>query len=270
MGEKATWARFGLNLESGEAFAAARRITSHGKIRLRGLHSHIGTFVLEAARYERQVEKMIRFAYEVEDRLGQSIEYLDIGGGFASQCRRKHEKAGKPRPIPTAEDYATAVTTALKKHLRPRHQPLLIIESGRALIDNAGFLITSVLASKQRPDGKPFYVLDAGVNVLSMLALVELEVETANQHTGSIQSSMLCGPLCMNTDIVRHDVDLPSLVRGDRLILSPVGAYNVTQSMPFIEFRPAVVLVREEGRADLIRQREDLSDLERREISLGE
>ena len=270
VGEKATWARFGLNLESGEAFDAVRQMTSHGKIRLRGLHSHIGTFVLDAGRYARQVEKMVGFAYEVEDQLGQRIDYIDIGGGFASLCKRRHDKPENRRPVPTADDYAMAITSSLKKHLRPGHTPELIVESGRALIDNAGFLITSVVATKQLPTGKPFYVINAGVNLLSMLALIEIGVETAEEHDAPIHTSMLCGPLCMNTDIVRHEVDLPALKRGDHLILSPVGAYNITQSMPFIEYRPAVVLVRENGKTELIREREDLSDIDRREIPLGE
>jgi diaminopimelate decarboxylase len=44
-----------------------------------------------------------------------------------------------------------------------------------------------------------------------------------------------------------------------------VGAYNVTQWMQFIEYRPAVVLVGEDGKVELIREREDLTDVERRE-----
>ena len=53
--------------------------------------------------------------------------------------------------------------------------------------------------------------------------------------------------------------------RGTRLILSPVGAYNVTQWMQFITYRPNVVLVGEDGQVDVIRDAEDLSDIVRRE-----
>lgn len=49
------------------------------------------------------------------------------------------------------------------------------------------------------------------------------------------------------------------------MILSPVGAYNVTQWLQFIEYRPAVVLIGEKGRVDVIREAEDLSDIVRRE-----
>jgi len=270
VGEKATWARFGLSVESGDALRAVKRMHASERLRLRGLHCHIATFVLDANRYARQVEKMLGLAYEVEDQFGWRIQYLDIGGGFASQCLMRHAKPGKERPIPTPSDYAIAITDSLKRSLRPGHQPELIVESGRALIDNAGFLVTSVAARKQLPEGTPFYVLDAGTNLLSMLALIEIGVETQRQHEGPLKKSMLCGPLCMNTDIVRHEVDLPELQRGDLLVLSPAGAYNVTQSIPFIEYRPVALLVRDDGSVQVIREREDLSDIDRREIALGE
>jgi len=65
--------------------------------------------------------------------------------------------------------------------------------------------------------------------------------------------------------VVDEGVSLPPLDRGQRLILSPVGAYNTTQWMQFIHYRPNVVLVGENGELDIIREREDLTDIERRE-----
>lgn len=69
----------------------------------------------------------------------------------------------------------------------------------------------------------------------------------------------------MNIDILDEGTLLPPLAKGSRLILSPVGAYNVTQWMQFIEDRPAVVMIGLKGEVDVIREREDLSDLARRE-----
>ena len=76
------WSRFGFNLESGQALDAVKRIAAGGRLTLVGLHCHLGTFILDPAAYARQVEKMVRFAYEMEEQFGFAIEYLDIGGGF--------------------------------------------------------------------------------------------------------------------------------------------------------------------------------------------
>ncbi len=90
-------------------------------------------------------------------------------------------------------------------------------------------------------------------------------VETDRELQGLGEPALLNGPLCMNIDVVDEGTLLPPMRRGTRLILSPVGAYNVTQWMQFIEYRPAVVLITEKGKMALIREKEELSDLLRRE-----
>ncbi len=72
---------------------------------------------------------------------------------------------------------------------------------------------------------------------------------------------MVYGPMCMNIDVVGNNLMMPPIPVGQRLLVAPVGAYNVTQSMQFIELRPAVCVVRPDGSHDLIRRREVLEDL---------
>jgi diaminopimelate decarboxylase len=45
---------------------------------------------------------------------------------------------------------------------------------------------------------------------------------------------------------------------GERLVVSPVGAYNNTQWLQFIEYRPNVVMTHGGGEVSVIRQAEDL------------
>ncbi|MFN5857108.1 MAG: diaminopimelate decarboxylase, partial [Pseudanabaenaceae cyanobacterium] len=82
---------------------------------------------------------------------------------------------------------------------------------------------------------------------------------------GECEPSVLYGPMCMNIDVIADSIALPALSREDRLVISTVGAYNNTQWLQFIEYRPNVVLITESGAVELIREAEDLSDLERRE-----
>jgi diaminopimelate decarboxylase len=85
-----------------------------------------------------------------------------------------------------------------------------------------------------------------------------------------MEPSLLLGPLCMNIDVVDEAVLLPRLARGQAMVLSPVGAYNVTQWMQFIQYRPAVVMIRESGEPFMIRRAETLSDVNACEIDLPE
>jgi diaminopimelate decarboxylase len=70
----------------------------------------------------------------------------------------------------------------------------------------------------------------------------------------------------MNIDVIREEAPLPSLTTGDRVVMHPVGAYNVTQSMQFITYRPAVVLIGEDQQVHVIKKREDLSYVQELEL----
>ncbi len=259
------WSRFGFNLESGQALEAVRRMAVGRKLILSGLHCHIGTFILDPEAYARQVEKMAAFAYEIEDRFGFSIEYLDLGGGLPSRSRLKGVYLPPDVNVPATDEYAECICRSLFDNLRPGHFPRLIMESGRALIDEAGYLITSVAAAKRLVDGTRAYVLDAGINLLYTSNWYRFNIEMDRPAGETCEYSVLYGPLCMNIDVVDEGLMLPPLEKGARLIVSPVGAYNNTQWQQFIHYRPNVVLIGENGEADLIREAEDLSDINRRE-----
>ena len=259
------WSRFGFNLESGQALDAVKRIASGGKLILNGLHCHIGTYILEPEAYAREVEKMVKFAYEVEDNFGFKIEYLDIGGGFPSKSKLKGTYLPPDVLVPSIDEFAEKITESLYKNLRPGDFPTLILESGRAIIDEAEYLITTVFASKRLPDGRKAYIADAGVNLLFTAFWYKFNIEIDREVQGTNEPAVIYGPLCMNIDVLDEGTMLPPLERGTRLIFSPVGAYNNTQWMQFIEYRPNVVMIMEDGTVEVVREREDLTDIERRE-----
>jgi diaminopimelate decarboxylase len=66
----------------------------------------------------------------------------------------------------------------------------------------------------------------------------------------------------MNIDVLQEATPLPALSAGDALVIHPAGAYNLTQSMQFITYRPRVVMVMENGSVAVIRERENLAHIE--------
>ncbi len=259
------WSRFGFNLENGQALDAVKRMKQGGRLILNGLHCHLGTYIMDASAYGRQATKMVQFAYDAEKAFGFSCDYLDLGGGFPSRSRLKSAYLSPELSLPSPDEYAEAVQQALTAALRPGDFPLLILESGRALVDEAAWLISTVRAAKRMADGTRSYVADAGINLLFTSTWYKFNLELDREVAGLPEHSVIHGPLCMNIDVVDEGVLLPPLTAGARLILSPVGAYNPTQSMQFIEYRPASVLIGAEGQVDLIREAEDLTDITRRE-----
>lgn len=256
------WSRFGLNLESGQAMDAVKRMASGGKLALNGLHCHIGTFILEPDAYAQEIGKMVAFGYAVEEAFGFKMEYIDIGGGMPSMIKLKGTYLPPDVGVPSMEQYAEKIANALYDSLRPGDFPRLILESGRAMVDEAGFLITSIFAAKRLPDGRKAYVADAGVNNLFTAFWYKFNIEIDREISGVNEPSVIYGPLCMNIDVIDEGTLLPPLDRGTRLVISPVGAYNNTQSMQFIEYRPNVVLIGTEGSVEVIKAAEDLAYVE--------
>ncbi|MFO0577041.1 MAG: diaminopimelate decarboxylase [Polyangia bacterium] len=256
------WSRFGLNLESGQAREAALRILAGGKLELCGLHCHIGTFILEPAAYGTAATKLVQFANQLRSELGVRLSFLDLGGGFASRNTLAAQYLPGEQASPSFERYAEAICDALGGLEGPPHElPTLVLETGRALVDDAGYLISSVAATKRLPDGRRALVLDAGVNLLFTAFWYKHDVLPAQESSGTAEPTVLYGPLCMNIDVLRDTIQFPPLSVGERVVFRNVGAYNVTQWMQFITLRPAVVMVGTDGRVATIRRAEKVEDL---------
>ena len=133
------------------------------------------------------------------------------------------------------------------------------LEQARAQNDDAQVLLTSVVGKKRLPDGRQAAILDAGTNLLFTAYWYNHKVDLAAPCRGMAEETVLFGPLCMNIDVVRNSIQLPPLQVGDTMVISPTGAYNNTQWMQFIEYRPNVVLVHESGEVSVIREAENLA-----------
>jgi len=255
------WSRFGFNIENNSAYNAAKRIYKSEWLNLTGLHSHIGTFVLDPTAYKNETKKMIEFMRVCEKEFNFVIESLDLGGGFPSQNRLKGIYLPPEASIPPLEDYAEAITQTLLTELAPDEYPTVYMETGRAIVDEAGYLITTVDAVKRMPDGTKSYIIDMGVNSLYTSTWYNYKVELDRELNGTKENCVVYGPLCMNIDVVLESAYLPPLSPGVRMILSPMGAYNTTQWMQFIRYRPAIVMIMEDGTTEVVRRAENLDDV---------
>lgn len=260
------WDRFGFNLDSGEALDAIRRVAAGGHLALEGLHCHIGTFVLDPEAYGRAASKLAELALQVRAETGRPLDYLDLGGGFPSRATLHAQYAPGVDASPPIDDYAEAITRALLgAGFPPAELPTLALETGRALVDEAGYAITRVVGTKRLADGARAIIVDAGVNTLFTSFWYRHDVLPVIDRGGILEDTVVYGPLCMNIDVVRASVLLPTLEPGDALVIRPVGAYNVTQSMQFIRLRPPIVLIAPGGRVDVIRDAETVDDVKRGE-----
>jgi len=253
------WNHFGFNLESGQAWEAARRINASPRLALRGLHCHIGTFILDKEAYRRAMVKLLDFADALKREFGIRIEWLDAGGGFASINTLHASYLMGEHVTPPISEYAACVTEPIvARYKTAEAMPDLFLESGRAVVDEAGFILTAVSATKSLPNGKRAVIVDSGVNNLFTALWYKHDLALTRESDSLMEDTAVYGSTCMAIDIIRESVLLPPLTRGDLLLIRNAGAYNMTQWLQFINPRPAVVLISEDGRAELLRERETL------------
>lgn len=261
------WDRFGFNYENGQARDAIAKIMANPKLDLVGLHCHIGTFILSTQAYAVAAVKLCELAKWIKEQYNRMPDYLDLGGGFASVNTLHGSYLPGTDITPPMEDYAEAIaSTILSAGFRTEELPLLILETGRALIDEAGYLLGTVIANKRLADGRRATILDIGVNILFTAFWYSHRISPAQESGRHLEDTVLYGPLCMNIDMLRSAISLPPLHPGDQVVVHTVGAYNMTQWMQFIHNRPAIVLIDPERKTHLIRRAETVDTVRAQEM----
>jgi diaminopimelate decarboxylase len=257
------WDRFGFNFENGQAWNAITRIINSENLDLVGLHCHIGTFMLSPAAYAVAATKLCELTWSIKEKFNKTIQYIDLGGGFPSTNTLKGAYLPGSDTVPYIDQFADAITDVILGFgFKHDDLPLLILETGRALIDDAGFLLGTVLASKRLSDGRRATILDFGVNSLFTSFWYDHKVSPAQAFGQHTEEMVLYGPLCMNIDIVRESITMPLLEKGNHLVVHKVGAYNMTQWMQFITLRPNIVMIDKDNNTHVIRKAETLEYLE--------
>lgn len=260
------WSRFGFNYENGEAWEAIQRILINEKIDLVGLHCHIGTYVMVPWAYANAAKKMIELFLAIQKKYNKTLSYIDLGGGFASKNTLKGAYLPGTDTCPTFDQYADAITSALiNSNIDIKNLPTLILETGRALIDDAGYILGTIHATKRLPEGKNALITDVGVNLLFTSFWYDYKFTPAQDFSHYNEETIIYGPLCMNIDVLREYIQLPPMKKGDHFVISRTGAYNMTQWMQFIMYRPNVVMIDINKNVHIIREKENLDTFKKQE-----
>jgi len=221
----------------------------------RGISGHIGSQITSATPFRKASARLARYFAELR-REGIALRYLDIGGGIG--IRYVDEK-----PL-RFDEYARNLPRAIAS-LNCK----LIVEPGRALVGNAGVLLTRVLYTK-RHGAKKFVIVDAAMNDLIRPALYgATHAITPARRAGANtpwERVDVAGPVCESGDFFVHDWMMPQVQPGDLLAIWSAGAYGFVESSNY-NSRPRAAEVMVEGaRFRIIRKRETREDLIHGEI----
>jgi diaminopimelate decarboxylase len=231
-----------------EALELYRRAARSPHLKVQGVACHIGSQILEVEPFWEALEEILGVARQLAAE-GIAVEVLDLGGGYGITY------ASEP-PLDVER-----LTRGVEERLRDA-KLRLIVEPGRALVGNAGVLMTRVLYVKQNQQ-KNFVVVDAGMNDLmrpTLYGSYHEIVPVLDQAAERLQADVV-GPICESGDFFAQDRDLPDVQPGDLLAVLTTGAYGFVLSSNYnTRPRPAEVLVHG-SHAELIRAREVLEDL---------
>lgn len=217
-------------------------------IQVVGAACHIGSQLTDTAPFLAAMDRMLVL---VDDLAAAGIElaHLDMGGGLGV-CYQNEQP-------PAVADYLHQ----LLARLAPYPQLALYLEPGRAIVANAGLLLTRVEYLKHN-GFKDFVIVDAGMNDLLRPSLYQAHHDIVNVvrgHSPAVAGDVV-GPVCETGDFLGLERQLEAAA-GDLLAVKSAGAYGFVMSSNYnTRVRPAEVLVH--GRdAWLIRERESLRQL---------
>lgn len=257
--------KFGISLTSGDAHEAVRRVLERpDALRLVGLHSHIGSQIFDVGGFEIAARRVLRLVAEVKERLGHTIDSLDLGGGFGVMYNTQHTPS-------TPEALSRGIEEIVVKECRQLGMdvPELAFEPGRAIAGPSTQTLYTVGTIKDVHLGGPhhrvYVSVDGGMsdNVRTALYDADYSVLLAGRVSEAEPTVVrVVGKHCESGDIVVKDEYLPSdLRRGDLISVPVTGAYCYSLSSTYNHVpRPAVVAVRDGEIRTLIR-RETEEDL---------
>lgn len=207
-----------------------------------GLSFHVGSQCLSPGNWVNAIRSCGEVWQEAAQQ-GFDLYFLNIGGGYP--VGNYHTPN-----IPTHEEIGDAVMLALESYIPYRKDFILALEPGRGLVGEAGRLVATVMGKAERGDTNWLY-LDVGVfNGLmetfeGFPPVVRLLDEDA--HLRPKRGYTLAGPSCDSCDVMAHNVELPEVHIGDRLVFYDAGAYTNEYATTFNGFPiPAVVLLNAE------------------------
>jgi diaminopimelate decarboxylase len=237
--------KFGVAFE--EAIAVYQQAAAMPNIAVHGVDCHIGSQITEISPFIDALDRVLSLVDALEKH-GIHIAHIDVGGGIG--IRYDDETP------PAFKQYTEAILAKLQEK-----QVKLLFEPGRALVGNAGVLLTTVEYLKPA-ESKNFAIVDAAMNDLMRPALYDAyhDIVAAQPRSGETTVYEIVGPVCETGDFLGHDRAL-NLQEDDVLVVKSAGAYAMSMASNYNTRARAVEIMVDGDQSHVVRAREQIADL---------
>ena len=243
--------KFGVAFD--DAIAVYEAAAAMPNIAVHGVDCHIGSQITELAPFIEALDLILGLVDALEAK-NIHISHIDVGGGIGITYADETPPA------------FSAYAKAILDKINARYVKLLF-EPGRALVGNAGVLLTKVEYLKMSQDSvkngtKNFAIVDAAMNDLMRPALYDAyhDIQAVNPRAGAANTYEIVGPVCESGDFLGHDRVL-NLSEGDLLAIMSAGAYGMSMASNYNTRGRAAEVMVDGGSTFVIRQREKIADL---------
>lgn len=237
--------KFGVAFE--DALAVYEQAATMPNVAVHGVDCHIGSQITELAPFIEALDLILGLVDALAAK-NIPITHIDVGGGIGITY--------SDETPPEFEVYAKAILAKLAhKNVK------VLFEPGRALVGNAGVLLTKVEYLKHT-ESKNFAIVDAAMNDLMRPALYDAyhEIVAVNPRVGEADTYEIVGPVCESGDFLGHD-RVFNLAEGDLLAIKSAGAYGMSMASNYNTRGRAAEVMVDDNKIHLIRQREKIADL---------
>lgn len=224
-------------------------------LKLVGINQHIGSLFMDGKPYVEGVKAILNIAKQFED-----LEFVDLGGGFGIPYEKLNDQ-----PRLDMVELGKQLDEVFEQFVKDYGREITFkIEPGRYVSAECGVLLGTVTAVKHNGEDK-YIGTDIGFNVLQRPVMYDshhdIEVYNDSDNTEDVT---VVGNICESGDILAKHRICPEMHVGDTMAMLDAGAYGYCMASNYNNrLRPAEVLIRENGEAVLVRERDELEDLTR-------
>lgn len=251
--------KFGIAIETGQAFEAVKTALTLNNIVLYGFHCHVGSQVFDSEPFTDASEIMLGFIALVKKELDFTASMLNLGGGFGVPYTVNEPKISYEEKIRQVSDTLKRQCATLGIAC-----PKILMEPGRSLVADAGITLYTIGGVKEITGCKNYVSIDGGMTDNPRFALYEspYTVVLASRANDNCDfTATIAGRCCESGDIIQENVKIPRPKRNEILAVLTTGAYNYSMASNYNRIpRPPVVMVNKEKDYIAVR-RETLDDL---------